>query len=231
MTRLIPTTATASGTELARVIDQTLLKPTATEADIDSLCSEALRYGFWSVCVNPVHVRQAALRLEGSAVRVCSVVGFPLGSSTTEAKLAEARRAIEDGALELDMVSDIGALKGGDERRFSDDVKEVASLCHRSNVLLKVILECCYLTDREKESGARLAEEAGADFVKTSTGFGTGGATAADVALLRKTLSRRIGVKAAGGIRTLEQALEMLRAGADRLGTSSGAKIVEEGSA
>ena len=214
--------------ELARLIDHTLLKPTATSTDIDALCDEATKYGFWSVCVNPSRVRQAARRLAGSRTVVCSVVSFPLGSGTSEVKLMEARSAIADGAREIDMVSNFGALKSGDSRTFFADISEVAAYCSRSGVLLKVILECCYLTDEEKVKGARLAEQAGANYVKTSTGFGTGGATVADVALLRKVLSNRTGVKASGGIGTLAKALDMIRAGAGRLGTSSGTKIVEE---
>jgi deoxyribose-phosphate aldolase len=214
--------------ELARLIDHTLLKPNATFADVDALCEEALKYNFWSVCVNPIHVKQAVLRLAGSNTIVCSVVSFPFGSSTPELKLMEARTAIADGAREVDMVSNIGALRSGDTGAFFADVNEVAAFCGRSDTLLKVILECCYLTDEEKVKGARLAEQAGANFVKTSTGFGTGGATAADVALLRRTLTSRTGVKASGGIGNLAKALEMLEAGANRIGTSSGTKIIEE---
>jgi len=200
----------------------------ATFADIDTLCEEARRYGFWSVCVNPVHVKQASRKLAGSDTVVCSVVSFPLGCTTTEGKLMEARTAMADGAREIDMVSNIGALKSGDTGDYFADINEVAAFCGRSNTILKVILECCYLTDEEKVKGARLAEQAGANFVKTSTGFGTGGATVADVALLRRTLTNRTGVKAAGGIGTLEKALEMVKAGANRIGTSSGTRIIEE---
>ena len=214
--------------ELARVIDHTLLKPFATAADIDRLCDEALKYDLWSVCINPVHVKQAAWRLRGSNTKVCSVIGFPLGSSITEVKLMEARVAIADGATELDMVSNIGALKSGNTADYFADINALAAYSGRSGALLKVILECCYLTDEEKVRGARIAEQAGANFVKTSTGFGPGGATVADVALLRRSVTRKTGVKAAGGIGSLAVALEMIRAGADRIGTSSGAKIVEE---
>lgn len=214
--------------ELARIIDHTLLKPTATSADIDALCEDALRYNFWSVCVNPCHVRQAARRLKGSDTVVSAVVSFPFGSSTTDLKLMEARTAIADGAREVDMVSNIGAIKSGDAALFFSDINSVAAYCGRSNTTLKVILECCYLTDEEKVKGAKLAEQAGANFVKTSTGFGTGGATVGDVILLRRSLSSRTGVKAAGGIGTLAKALEMVKAGASRIGTSSGTKIVEE---
>ncbi len=216
-----------TGADLARLIDHTALKPTTTAADIDVLCSEAIRYGFWSVCVSPVYVGRAALRLRGSGSRISAVVSFPHGTSTTEVKLAEARRAIEDGAREIDMVCNIGALKSGDDGLFSSDIGELSALCRGRGALLKVILECCYLDEGEKVRGALLAEGAGADFVKTSTGFGSGGATREDVALLRKTVSGRVKVKAAGGIGTAEKALEMLNAGSDRLGTSSGVKIME----
>jgi len=214
--------------ELARVVDYTILRATATAADIDVLCDEALKYNFWAVCVNPVHVKQAVRRLAGSGTVVCSVVSFPLGAATTDMKLMEARGAITDGAREIDMVSNIGALKSGDTRTYFSDINEVAAFCGRSDTVLKVILECCYLTDEEKVRGARLAEQAGANFVKTSTGFGTSGATAADVSLLRKVLASRTGVKAAGGIGTLAKALEMINAGANRIGTSSGTKILDE---
>lgn len=214
--------------ELARIIDHTLLKPMSTTADIDRLCDEALKYNFWSVCVTPDHVKQAAGRVRGSGTRVCAVISFPFGSSKPEVKLMEARMAILDGAGELDMVSNFGALKSGDTRAYFSDINEVAAFCGRSGTLLKVILECCYLTDEEKVLGARAAEQAGANFVKTSTGFGPGGATVADVALLRKAVTSKTGVKAAGGIGTLAAAMEMIRAGADRIGTSSGVRIIEE---
>jgi len=214
--------------ELARLIDHTILKPIATYADIDLLCDEALKYNFWGVCVNPCHVKQAARRLVGSSTVVCSVVSFPFGATATGVKLMETRGAIADGAREIDMVSNIGALKSGDTRAYFDDINEVAAYCGRSDTVLKVIIECCYLTDEEKVSAARIAEQAGANFVKTSTGYGTGGATAEDVALLRKSLSSRTGVKAAGGIGTLAKTLEMIRAGAARIGTSSGSKIMAE---
>jgi len=228
MVELVAPTHIDRRSELARFIDHTLLKPVATTAEIDALCEEALKYGFWAVCVNPCHVRQAAKRLAGSGTVVSSVVSFPFGTSTTGLKLMEARTAIADGAREVDMVSNIGALKSGDTGLYFSDINEVAAFCGRSNTVLKVILECCYLTDDEKVRGARLAEQAGANFVKTSTGFGTGGATVGDVALLRKVLTNRTGVKAAGGIGTLAKALEMIRAGADRIGTSSGTRILEE---
>jgi deoxyribose-phosphate aldolase len=217
-----------SRADLARLIDSTLLKATSTRADIEALCEQAVKYKFWSVCVNPVYVGEAASKLRGSGTKVCTVIGFPLGSTTTATKLFESRDAVTRGAGELDMVSDIGSLKSGDEWAYFEDISQMVTLCHGSGVLLKVILECCYLTDDEKVSAARLAERAGADFVKTSTGFGPGGATVEDVSLLRRTLSKKVGVKAAGGIGTLGRALEMLKAGADRIGTSSGVRILEE---
>jgi deoxyribose-phosphate aldolase len=225
---LLPPTHVNTRSELARVIDHTLLKPMSTSTDIDRLCDEALKYRFWSVCVTPDHVKQCVRRLHGSETRVCAVISFPFGSSLTSVKLMESRIAIADGARELDMVSNIGAIRSGDAQAYFADINQVAAYCGRSDTLLKVILECCYLTDAEKVQAARLAEQAGANFVKTSTGYGTGGATVADVALLRRTVSSKTGVKAAGGIGTLAAVQEMIKAGADRIGTSSGAKIIEE---
>ena len=214
--------------EFAKRIDHTMLKATATGEDVDRLCQEALRFDFWSVCISPFYVRRAKERLEGSSVKVCTVVGFPLGSEPGSIKLAEAVTAIENGADEIDMVMNIGAFKSGDDDAVFNEVKNVAQFCHGRSKLLKVIIECCYLTDEEKERAARLVELAGADFVKTSTGTGPGGATVEDVRLLRQTLLPRVGIKASGGISTLEKAMSMLAAGADRIGTSSGAKIMGE---
>ncbi len=228
MGRLVSAAHLNKRSELARLIDHTLLKPMSTTADIDRLCDEALKYNFWSVCVTPVHVKQCAKRLMGSETKVCAVISFPFGTSLTEVKLMEGRMAILDGASELDMVSNVGALKSGDTRAYFSDINQVAAYCGRSETLLKVILECCYLTDEEKVQAARLAEQAGASFVKTSTGYGSGGATVADVTLLRKAVGSKTGVKASGGIGSLTSALEMIRAGADRIGTSSGVRIVEE---
>ena len=225
---LAPPAHLENRTEFARLIDHTLLKATASSADIDKLCDEALAYRFKAVCVNPAYVRQAASRLRGSDTGVCAVVGFPLGANSTETKVSEAGRAIKDGAAELDMAANLGALKGGDDGTFVSEIMDVSSVCRRSNVILKVIIECCYLSDEEKVRAAKMAESGGADFVKTSTGFGPGGATAADVALLRRALGERTKVKAAGGIGTLTKALEMVRAGASRIGTSSGVAIIEE---
>ncbi|HUH82284.1 MAG TPA: deoxyribose-phosphate aldolase [Nitrososphaerales archaeon] len=217
-----------SRSEFARKIDHTLLRATATTTDIDQLCDEALRFDFWSVCVAPCNVRRAKERVEESAVKVCAVVGFPLGADTASIKLAEAVKAVEDGADEIDMVLNIGAFKSGDDDLVFNEINSLAQFCHTRSRLLKVIIECCYLADDEKVKAARLAELAGADFVKTSTGMGTGGATVEDVRLLRKTLLPKTRIKAAGGIGTLEKALGMIAAGADRIGTSSGAKIMGE---
>ena len=217
-----------SRAELARRIDHTLLKATATVADVNRLCEEGLRFDFWSVCVAPCNVHRAKERLEGSDVKVCAVVGFPLGSDTGTIKLAETVKATEDGADEIDVVMNIGAFKSGDDDLVFNEINSLAQFCHTRSKLLKVIIECCYLTDEEKVKAGRLAELAGADFVKTSTGMGTGGATVEDVRLLRRALSPKTRIKAAGGIGTLEKALAMIEAGADRVGTSSGAKIMGE---
>lgn len=211
---------------LAATIEHTLLKAEATADQIRKLCREAVEYGFHAVCVNPGYVALAAEALKGSPVRVCTVAGFPLGATMAEVKAFEAQRAVEQGAHEVDMVLNIGALKSGDSGRAQEDIAAVARACHERGGLCKVILETGLLSDAEKIEGCRLAVAAGADFVKTSTGFGPGGATAADVALMRATVGPEIGVKAAGGIRTYEAAREMLNAGANRLGTSSGVQIV-----
>ena len=207
--------------DISRYIDHTNLKPYASKEDIIRLCDEAIQYNFYAVCVNPYRVKLAKdyLREKGADVRVASVIGFPLGATPTEVKVFEAKRALEDGADELDMVINIGALKDGDYEYVKNDIAEV----------VKVILETCYLTDEEKVKACELAKEAGADFVKTSTGFGTGGATVEDVRLMRKVVGPEMGVKASGGIRTYEQALAMIEAGATRIGTSSGVRIVEGG--
>jgi deoxyribose-phosphate aldolase len=214
--------------ELAKYIDHTFLHATATVSDIDRLCDEALKHSFWSVCVGPYYVRHAAKRLRGSGVKVCSVVGFPLGFSFGRAKLTEAEEEIGAGADEIDMVMNLGAFKSEEYAVVSGEIEEISEFCRSCGRLLKVIIECCYLTDEEKVRASQLAERAGADFVKTSTGFGTGGATAKDVALIKRALAGTAKVKAAGGIHTLGETLEMIRAGADRIGTSSGAKIMAE---
>ena len=217
-----------SRSEFAKRIDHTLLRPTATRDDVGLLCEEALRFDFWSVCVAPSYVRQAAEHLRGSGVRVCAVVGFPLGFSTGSVKLAEARKAVEDGADEIDMVMNLGAFKSGDYSLVSREIENVAMYCRDARKVLKVIIECCFLTDDEKVNAGRLTERSGADYVKTSTGFGTGGATVEDVSLLKRSLVGTAKIKAAGGIGTLEKALAMISAGAGRIGTTSGAKIMAE---
>ena len=215
--------------DLAAYIDHTLLKPEATAADIDRLCAEAIEHGFAAVCVNPFWVRRAAQRLRGSAVRVASVVGFPLGATPPEIKAMEARRAIRDGAREIDMVVNIGALKSGEYDLVRDDVAKVADACREAGVVCKVIIETAYLTDEEKVVASHLAREAKAAFVKTSTGFGPGGATVHDVLIMRETVGPEMGVKAAGGIRSREDLEEMVAAGATRIGASAGVQIMTGG--
>jgi deoxyribose-phosphate aldolase len=216
-------------TELASYIDHTLLKPDATAEQVTTLCDEALRYGFASVCLNPTFVRLAADRLKGSGVKVCSVVGFPLGAHVPEIKALEARRAIRDGAREIDMVINVGALKGSDDELVYRDIRTVTETCLDGGAICKVIIEAALLTDDEKVRACKAAKRARAEFVKTSTGFGPGGATASDVALMAEVVREaRMGVKAAGGIRTLEDAQKMIRAGATRLGASAGVRIVQE---
>ena len=212
---------------LAGMIDHTLLKPEATPVQIERLCEEAQQYHFATVCVNPLYVSLAARRLAGSDVAVCTVVGFPLGATTTRVKRFEAENALADGARELDMVLPIGLLKAGSHGKVRADIAALAELCRHHGALLKVILETALLTDAEKVAGCQAAMAAGADFVKTSTGFGGGGATVADVRLMRQTVGTALGVKAAGGIRTLADALAMIEAGATRIGASAGVAIVE----
>ncbi len=210
---------------LAKVIDHTLLKPTATRADIEKLCREALEHGFFSVCINPCWVSTAHELLKGSDVKTCTVIGFPLGANTTEAKVFEAQNALNNGADELDMVINIGALKGKDYQTVLQDIRQIRAL--GDGFTLKVIIETSELTDEEKVKACQLAAEAGADFVKTSTGFSSGGATVHDVALMKKSIPAGMQVKASGGVRTREDAQAMLAAGATRLGASSGIKIIE----
>ncbi|MCC7126000.1 MAG: deoxyribose-phosphate aldolase [Acidobacteria bacterium] len=213
---------------VASAIDHTLLKPDATATDIDTLCREAAEWKFATVCVNPTWVAHAAGRLRGTGVGVCSVVGFPLGATTPDVKQYEARRAIFDGATEIDMVLNVGALKSGDVRTVTDDIRAVVGACAERGVTSKVILETALLTDEEKVTACTLAKAAGADFVKTSTGFGPGGATAADVALMRRVVGADMGVKASGGVRDLQQVKAMVAAGATRIGASAGVRIVKE---
>jgi deoxyribose-phosphate aldolase len=212
--------------DLARLIDHTILKPEAKYAEIETLCEEARRYSFASVCVNPFWVTAAATALEGSIVKVCTVIGFPLGANRTETKVAEAKLALDQGAHELDMVLNIGALKSGIEQAVANDIRAIADAAHSGQAILKVILETCLLTDTEKELACRIAVDSGADFVKTSTGFSKSGATAEDIALMRRTVGPEIGVKASGGIRTYEDALRMVAAGATRIGASASVAIV-----
>ena len=211
---------------LAKTIDHTLLKAIGTEDQVRELCVEAKKYGFASVCVNPVWVSLCARELGGSGVMVCTVIGFPLGANSSEIKAAEAKHAVAQGAHEVDMVINIGAAKAGDWKAVEDDIREVSKAAGKAT--LKVIIETCYLTDGEKVKACEAAARAGAQFVKTSTGFGTGGATPEDVKLMKKTVGDKLKVKASGGIRSYHDAILMLDAGADRLGASSGVAIISE---
>jgi deoxyribose-phosphate aldolase len=213
--------------QLAKMIDHTILKPYATQSDIERLCDEAVRYGFAAVCVNPTYVSLASKVLKGSGVKVAAVIGFPLGANTPKVKAYEAEVAIADGAEELDMVINIGALKAGDFPLVREDILAVVQVAHKGKALLKVIIEACYLTNDEKVKVCQIILELGCDFVKTSTGFGDYGAKVTDVELLRKLVGNQMGVKAAGGIGTYEDALKMVKAGASRLGASSGIRILE----
>ncbi len=213
--------------KLAGMIDHTLLKADATRADIDKLCAEARKFRFASVCVNPANVARAAEMLRGSGVKVCTVIGFPLGACTSVAKAMESRDAIANGADELDMVINVGALKAGDDALVYSDILAVREATRAR--LLKVIIETAYLTKAEKVRACRLSKKAGADFVKTSTGFASGGATVEDVALMRATVGPKTGVKASGGIRNAETAAAMVKAGANRLGVSASIAIVTGG--
>ena len=215
---------------VAAMIDHTLLKPDATRTQIEELCREAAQFGFATVCVNPTWVALSAQRLKGSGTRVCSVVGFPLGATTPDVKAYETRRAIFDGAREIDMVINVGALKSGDLRTVEIDLEAVTGASRDCGALSKVIIEAALLSDDEKVTACTLAKAAGADYVKTSTGFGPGGATPADVALMRRVVGAAMGVKAAGGIRDYETVKTMVAAGATRVGASAGVRIVKEAS-
>jgi deoxyribose-phosphate aldolase len=217
--------------DLAQYIDHTLLRPDASPADIDTLCDEAVEYGFAAVCINPSWVARAKKRLRTSGITVASVVGFPLGANTPEIKAMEARRALRDGAREIDMVINIGALKGGEHDLVRRDIAGVSDACREVGALNKVIIEAAYLSDEEKVVACRLAVAGRAHYVKTSTGFGPGGATVFDVALMREVVGAKVGVKAAGGIHTADEVREMITAGATRIGASAGVRIVsgEEG--
>ncbi|MGH9322614.1 MAG: deoxyribose-phosphate aldolase [Vicinamibacteria bacterium] len=220
--------ASAPHAGLASLIDHTLLKPDATEDQIRKLCAEAAEFGFKTVCVQPTWVRLAARLLQGSGVGVCTVAGFPLGANAADVKAYEARRAIFDGANEVDMVINIGALKSRDYRTVEEDIRGVVRACREGGALSKVIIEAALLTREEKIKATTLAAAAGADFVKTSSGFGPGGATVEDVALMREVVGEKIGIKAAGGVRDRATAAEMVKAGATRLGASAGVRILQE---
>ncbi len=212
---------------IAAMIDHTLLRPDATRSDIVAACREARQFAFASVCTNSFWSPLVSQELAGSPVKVCAVVGFPLGAGLTEAKVAESVAALHAGAQEIDMVLNIGALKGAEDSVVEADIRAVVETCHRANALVKVILETALLSDDEKKRACLLAKAAGADFVKTSTGFGPAGATERDVALMRQTVGPAMGVKASGGIRTREDAEKMIRAGATRIGASASVKIVQ----
>ncbi|HXM96307.1 MAG TPA: deoxyribose-phosphate aldolase [Candidatus Dormibacteraeota bacterium] len=214
--------------QVAALIDHTILRPEATRNDVERVCREALRYQFASVCVNPVFASLVAGILRGSTVKTCSVVGFPLGASSMTTKTYEARTLVDLGAQELDMVIHVGALKAHEDQAVAAEIRSVADTSHAGKALCKVIIETALLTEEEKERACRIARDSGADFVKTSTGFGTRGATVDDVALMRKVLGPQIGVKASGGIRTLDDLLKMVEAGATRIGTSNGVGILAE---
>ena len=218
----------ATAHDWASLIDHTLLKPEATVEDIRKLCSEAAEFGFASVCVNPGWVKTAAAFLQGTGVPVCTVIGFPLGATLPDVKAYEARRAIFDGAREVDMVINIGKLRSGDICGVEDDIRAVVEAAHAAEVLCKVIIETALLTDDEKVKACLAAKNANADFVKTSTGFSKGGATVEDIALMRRTVGRSLGVKASGGVKGIDDARAMFRAGATRIGASVGVKIAQE---
>lgn len=211
---------------LARMIDHTMLKPEATKQEITTLCEEAKKYNFASVCINPSNVPFCSQLLRGTQVKVCTVIGFPLGATTTATKRAEAEEALNEGAQEIDMVINIGRLKAGDYKYVFNDINQVVLAAKRKNAVTKVIIETALLSDEEKVKACLISKEAKADFVKTSTGFSKGGATAGDIALMRYVVGSSVGVKASGGVRTTEDAENMIRSGADRIGASASVKIV-----
>src|SRR5438270_1843265 len=219
---------TASARDWASLIDHTLLKPNATETEIKRLCEEAAQYHFASVCVNPTWVRASSCHLQGTNVPVCTVIGFPLGATLPDVKAYEARRAIMDGAREVDMVMNVGALKSGDDCLVEQDIRAVVEAAHEYSVTTKVIIETALLTDDEKVRACQAAKRAGADFVKTSTGFSKGGATVADVALMRQAVGSELGVKASGGVKNIDDPRVLVRADSNRIGASVGVKIAQE---
>ncbi|HEX7555281.1 MAG TPA: deoxyribose-phosphate aldolase [Leptolinea sp.] len=220
-------TTELTSAQLAKYIDHTLLKQEAIPSQIAKLCEEAKKYNFASVCVNATNIAQCADLLKGTSVKVGSTVGFPLGATLSSVKAYETQQAIAAGATEIDMVINVGALKSGNFKLVKEDIEGVVKAAHAHSILVKVIIETCLLTDEEKVKACEISKAAGADFVKTSTGFNTAGATVEDVALMRKTVGPDIGVKAAGGVRTREDVLAMIKAGATRIGTSGGVKIME----
>jgi len=231
-TRLTSTLGNANiASNIAKYIDHTLLKPDASQDQIAQLCYEARKHGFAAVCVNPTYAKLCAQLLQGTDVHVCTVVGFPLGATPPEVKSYEAQQAIDDGATEVDMVLNVGALKSRDYALVERDIASVARTSHAGGAVLKVIIEAALLSNEEKVIACQLAKAAGADYVKTSTGFGPGGATVEDVALMRRSVGPGLGVKAAGGIGTFEQAKEMVAAGATRIGASAGIKILQQAQA
>src|SRR5882762_9434068 len=219
---------TGSARDWASLIDHTMLKPEATDEEIKRLCEEAARYHFASVCVNPTWVRAASCNLQGTGVPVCTVIGFPLGATLSDVKAYEARRSIFDGAREVDMVINVGALKSGDDCLVEHDIRSVVEVAHEYNAICKVIIETALLTADEQVRACLAAKKAGADFVKTSTGFSKGGATVADIALMRRTVGPELGVKASGGVKNIDDARAMVEAGATRIGASVGVKIAQE---
>ena len=223
-----PLGSTNVAASIAHTIDHTLLKADASQDQIAQLCYEARKHGFAAVCVNPANVKLAAQLLKGSPAAIAAVVGFPLGATSPEVKSYEAQQAIEDGATEIDMVINVGALKSRDYELVERDIATVTRTCHNNRAVCKVIIEAALLTDEEKVKACQLAKAAGADYVKTSTGFGPGGATVEDVALMRRAVGPEMGIKAAGGIRSLETVKQMVKAGATRIGASAGVRIVQE---
>lgn len=212
--------------KLARYFDHTLLKPDATRTQVEKICDEAIQFGFFSVCVNPVHVKMVAQKLDGSDVKVCSVVGFPLGAHTSFIKAMETKKAVEDGADEIDMVINVGAMKEGSVKFVEQDIRQVVEAADGKTV--KVIIETCLLMEKDIVEACLIAKKSGAHFVKTSTGFAGGGATEYDVALMKRTVGGELQVKASGGIKTLADAQKMIEAGADRIGASAGISILQE---
>jgi deoxyribose-phosphate aldolase len=230
-TVVLSTQIMVSARTIARLIDHTILKPEATREEVRQVCAEALKFEFAGVCVNPFWAKFVASELQSSPVKVCTVVGFPFGATTTAAKVAEALSSVRDGAEEVDMVINVGALRGGEKDAVRADVLGVVAACHGHGAIVKVILETALLDDAQKTLACRLSQDAGADFVKTSTGFSKAGATMADVALMRRAVGKSMGVKASGGIRTLADLQAMVAAGANRIGASASVRIVEEAAA